>query len=364
MGRLLPLLQVGDPVQGTGGGEPGEMSGYRAPCSSAVRVLARQPLPRLPQMPALRGTAQTCLAEGMDVAEIPWRPALHERAHLGGNQVVEAVEPKSARPHAVDGCVDLSRTVGDLETENCCPRLFELDADNIAPCAGSDDAEWLKRLRQLRNDQLPVLAADRLSPPRIEVMSRAILMIVRKPEGAADGQIAPQPFNGKSIDARKRERGNFLRDSGCNHSVSVATRLAAVQPVRGSGVPRPIHAMRRAVQAPNSGFHGVPDGDSQPEVLPLSGPPAFSPDGPDITIKTDMAQQFLLAGPAGNSPSNRRLEMRAEPPLPAYHGPPHGLSGRESRRFGDRDRRPAAQRRWAVALHPGAGRAHGLVVRQ
>jgi hypothetical protein len=69
----------------------------------------------------------------MDVTEIPWRSALDKCAHLARDQLVEAVQTEAAWPHTLDG----------------------------------------------RDDGVPVLAADGLSPPCFDVMRRTVFMVVR-----------------------------------------------------------------------------------------------------------------------------------------------------------------------------------------
>jgi hypothetical protein len=45
----------------------------------------------------------------MDVAEIPWRSTLDKCSHLARDQLVEAVETKATRPHTIDRRIDVMR---------------------------------------------------------------------------------------------------------------------------------------------------------------------------------------------------------------------------------------------------------------
>jgi hypothetical protein len=109
--------------------------------------------------------------------------------------------------------------VRDLETENGLPTLFELDAHNVTPRAGSDDAERFQRPCQHCNDGVPVLAGGGLPPPCVDIMRRAVLVIVREPEGATDGEMTPEASLGEGIEARAREWGNLFREPRFNHSM-------------------------------------------------------------------------------------------------------------------------------------------------
>jgi len=91
--------------------------------------------------------------------------------------------------------------VRDLETENGLPALFELDAHDLTPCACADDAERLQRPCQRPDDGVPLLLSDGLPPPGIDVMRRAVFMVVRKPECSTKGKMAAQTARGEGVDA-------------------------------------------------------------------------------------------------------------------------------------------------------------------
>jgi hypothetical protein len=91
--------------------------------------------------------------------------------------------------------------VRDLETENGLPALFELDAHHVTPRACADDAERLQRPSHHSDNGVPLLLTDGLSPPCIDVMRRAVFMVVRKPEGSTDREMAPKTVRGEGADA-------------------------------------------------------------------------------------------------------------------------------------------------------------------
>ena len=182
--------------------------GYRR--SLAVCVLSSKPLPPLPKVPAARHVRLPAPAERVDVAEVTWGAPLHQRHHLRGEQVVKAVQSNSTGPEAGLGRLELGGAARDLESENRFLVLTQFHAGDVAPRSDANLAEATQGVFQKPDDALSLLGGDRLHPPGVHSVGRAVLEVVSQPECTAQGDSLAETAGREGFQTRLRVFRNLL----------------------------------------------------------------------------------------------------------------------------------------------------------